>query len=396
MPRLRQEVAVSHLAGILAGAGATMLGPVLPALCRIWPASDADAGWWLACEFAGGCCGAAASGWLGARLALTKLLAAGLALLAMGWAGAALLQKPWLPWFLFGCGLGLGFINPMANLIVSRAYLPSPTAALNLFNFSWAVGALATPSAIAWLLRHQGISPVLAELAVPAAAAAVLAAACGRGNGWKMEAETSSTGAETSVATGWFIGITGAILFLYVGVETSVSVWLPTGAARWAGLSAEVSAAAQSVFWTALLMGRLLAPVLLRHLAPRRLILAGLMCGAAGTVLVVTGFASPVLFCGAFLAGFGLAPVNPTVVAAFTTRLGRLAARWTGPVFAAAGLGGAAIPWLVGEISSHLGSLRAGFLAPLSALGGMLLLEIGLGSRELTGPPPADKINRFT
>ena len=51
LPPWRREIAVSHIAGILAGAGATILGPILPALSRIWPVSDAEAGTLLACEF---------------------------------------------------------------------------------------------------------------------------------------------------------------------------------------------------------------------------------------------------------------------------------------------------------------------------------------------------------
>jgi fucose permease len=385
-PRLRREVAISHLAGILAGAGATMLGPILPALFRIWAVDDAQAGTLLACEFVGGFCGAIASGWWSVRRSLMTLLAAGLALLALGLAGSALMMKPWMPLFLFVCGLGLGFINPAANLLVARTSR-TPAAALNLFAFFWAAGALATPSAIAILLRREAISWVFLELAVPAAVVAVLAAAwrSSAGNS-PRESGTPTGGDERLSEHGWFIVITGALLFLYVGVETSVSAWLPTGAARWAAASAPLAAAAQSLFWGALLTGRLLAPVWLRYLAPRTLILAGLVCGAGGVALFLAASGAGILFLGALLAGLGLAPVNPTIVAAFTTRLGSLAARWTGPVFAASGLGGAAIPWLVGAVSSHFSSLRIGFAAPLLGLVCMFLLELTWGSRRIDIP----------
>jgi fucose permease len=330
----------------------------------------------------GGFCGAIASGWLGAQRTLMTLLAAGLALLAVGFAGASLMVKPWMPLSLFACGLGLGFINPVANLIVSRANLPSPAAALNLFGFSWAVGALATPSAIAFLLRHEGISWVFLQLAIPAVAVAGLAAGNIAKSDLRMASETPPPAGQKISGRGWFIAITGALLFLYVGVETSVSVWLPTGAARWAALSAPAAAAAQSTFWGALLMGRLLAPVWLRHISPRALILAGLLCGAAGVALILAAAGSRTLFLGALLAGLGLAPVNPTIVAAFTARLGSLAARWTGPVFAASGLGGAAIPWLVGAVSSHFASLRLGFAAPLLGIACMFCLELATSPRD--------------
>jgi fucose permease len=355
-----------------------MLGPILPVLSRDWSLSDGEAGTLLACEFLGGFCGAIASGWLGARKTLMTLLAAGLALLALGLAGGALMERAWMPACLFACGLGLGFINPMANLIVARAGQPSPAAALNLFGFSWAVGALATPSAIAWFLRYESAAWVFWELAMVAAVVAGLAAI---GVKLKTESGIPRAGEGRHSGMGWFIALTGVFLFLYVGVETSVSVWLPTGAARWAAATPSAAAAAQSTFWSALLMGRLLAPVWLRRVRPRILILAGLVVGAVGNgmLLAACGYRSVLL--GAVLAGFGLAPVNPTVVAAFTTSLGSAAARWTGPVFAAAGLGGAAIPWVVGGISTHFASLRIAFGAPLLCMGGMFGLQWALGRR---------------
>lgn len=384
MPSLRRAVVISHLGGVLAGAGATVLGPILPVLSRTWSLSDAEAGTLLACEFVGGCCGAIASGWLGARYALMTLLAAGVALLAVGFAGAALMVKPWMPMCLFACGLGLGFINPAANLIVSRASLPSPAAALNLFGFSWAAGALVTPSVIASLLRREPAGSVFLELAIVGAVVAGLAAmgkSAERGLGWEPAVAEVREG--TRAGRGVVVAITGALLFLYVGVETSVSVWLPTGAARWAAATASEAAAVQSTFWGALLMGRLLAPVWLRRLPPRWLVLAGLLFGAAGIAILPAGFGYGSMLTGAVLAGLGLAPVNPTIVATFTTGLGSAAARWTGPVFAAAGLGGAAIPWVVGGISSRFTSLRAGFAAPLLCLGAMFCLELALESRRI-------------
>ena len=376
MPSLRRQVAISHLAGAMAGAAATMLGPILPVLSRTWSMSDAAAGALLASEFAGGFCGAMVSGWLSARYSQMALLTAGLALLFAGYAGAGLVLQPWMPVCLFLCGLGTGFINPMANLIVSRAGRPSPEAALNLFAFSWAAGALITPYAIGFFLRQQPVARIFLGLALPAVPVAVAAALS------MTRAETAVAESRAPVAPagmGMFTIATGVLLFLYVGVETSVSVWLPTGAGRWAAVGPARAAAAQSIFWATLLSGRLMAPWWLRRLAPGRLVLAGLLCAAAGTgvLLAASGFGT--LAAGAGLAGLGLAPVNPIMVAAFITRLGPAAARWAGPVFASAGLGGAAIPWLVGATSAHFDSLRAGFAAPLVAIAAMVVLEFRLG-----------------
>ncbi len=53
-------------------------------------------------------------------------------------------------------------------------------------------------------------------------------------------------------------------------------------------------------------------------------------------------------------------------------------------VFALASLGGATIPWLVGFISTQIGSLRAGLVVPLIACLFMLVLL-----RHLSNDRPA-------
>jgi MFS family permease len=95
--------------------------------------------------------------------------------MAFGFSGLALMVKLWIPPFLFLCGLGLGFVNPAANLIVSRAYAPSAAAALNLFGFAWASGALGAPFAIAVFLRYEPPSVVFLGLALLTFAAVALA-----------------------------------------------------------------------------------------------------------------------------------------------------------------------------------------------------------------------------
>lgn len=348
---------------------------------------DAEAGALLAAEFVGGFCGAMASGWLGRRWTLLTALRAGLTLFALGLVGAAVAVKWWMPVCMLGCGFGLGVINPMANLIVSRASFPSPAAALNLFSFSWAAGALSTPFVIAFVLRFEPVAYVFAALAIITVVVALGATMVKTGEG-SLEGERASpqTNGELRRGTTMFVVITGVLLFLYVGVETGISVWLPTGTGRWLPVTASDAAASQSAFWGSLLLGRLLAPVWLRRISPHALILAGLLCGAAGIAVFLIARSYGSVLVGVILAGLGLAPVNPTIVATFTRRLGSASARWAGPVFASAALGGASIPWAVGEVSSRLNSLRTGFVVPLLCIGSMFFLELGLRSE-----PPQER-----
>jgi len=48
----------------------------------------------------------------------------------------------------------------------------------------------------------------------------------------------------------------------------------------------------------------------------------------------------------------------------------------SGPVFACGNLGGAALPWIVGEVSTRSGSLRLALLVPTVSVLAMLIFYI--------------------
>jgi fucose permease len=92
-----------------------------------------------------------------------------------------------------------------------------------------------------------------------------------------------------------------------------------------------------------------------------------------GIATLMFGGATGIVIIGVAVAGLGLGPVFPTSVALFQDRAGATSARLIGFVFASAGCGGGALPWLIGAISSGSGSLRAGLAATLAAAAGMIL-----------------------
>jgi fucose permease len=68
-----------------------------------------------------------------------------------------------------------------------------------------------------------------------------------------------------------------------------------------------------------------------------------------------------------------LSPVFPLVVAQYARA--SAAGSASGIIFSAAGLGGAALPALVGLLSQHLASLRTGMSTVLLCIAAMLWLE---------------------
>ena len=75
---------------------------------------------------------------------------------------------------------------------------------------------------------------------------------------------------------------------------------------------------------------------------------------------------------GAVLAGLGLASIFPISVSLLPRWFGDSVTSISSPVFASGNTGGAVLPWLVGVVSTHTGSLRSGFIVPLVGVAAML------------------------
>jgi fucose permease len=169
----------------------------------------------------------------------------------------------------------------------------------------------------------------------------------------------------------------GALFFLYVGTENALGGWAASYARRLSGEPGSAWALAPSFFWAALLVGRGLAPAILRRVEEANLALTGLVIAAFGVTTLVTTQSLAGVFAGAAVAGLGLASVFPITVAMLSHIFGPLATRVAGGMFALAGLGGATLPWLVGFLSNRYDSLRAGLAVPLLASLVMLALHFG-------------------
>lgn len=362
------------LAFPLSGAVTTLLGPLLPFLIPHWSLTDAQAGQYFLAQFLSSTAGATASGWAAARLGEPRLIAGCYTLI--GLAVAALGTASRLGGFLcvgaygFLLGLSIPAINHLAGLCAARRKF----AELSLLNMAWCLGAVLCPPLIVPLLRLG--RPALATgglggLCLLAGIASSLLGAPAPATPRPPEPKAVLSGASRKAALA-----AGLFLFLYVGVENGLNGWLPLLARRAAGAPPALAAVSLSAFWAAILLARLLAALAARRLSPRRWILYSLVLTLPATVSLVAIHDAPALLvAAAAAAGLGLGPIFPAAVAAFQNRAGPASARLIGFVFAAAGSGGGALPWLIGAVSSSSGSLRAGMATAPLALTAMLLLR---------------------
>jgi fucose permease len=350
-----------HASFLLTGIVTTMLGPILPTIGVRYERGDAELGSLFGAQFGASFLTALLSGGILSRYGYRALLGSGYSLIAAGVAGLTLPGWPaaWAAVAVYGGGLGL--VIPGSNLLVGEMRSENRAAALNLLNLCWGMGAVGGPVLLAWLLERGGLEAVAATLGGSAAAMLALV--------WHpLGAAATRAAAEGGRRPGKLALLAALMLFLYVGVETTVAGWLPALARRVYGLGAAASAAPQSAFWGALLAGRLLAAAAPRNWTTEGMVASGLTCALASILALAVATGLPSLFASAVFAGLGLSPLFPSVVAWFTAR--DPSARSTASVvFAASGLGGLVWPWLAGVASDWTGNVRyaAGTALPAAA-----------------------------
>jgi fucose permease len=276
-------------------------------------------------------------------------------------------------------GVGLGLTVPTTNLLVSDLNPEKRAAALSLVNFSWGIGAVASPLLVGLL---QQVNPT-ALLQYAIAAVLIILAASLKFFAFPARAgteERSTAHTDSRIWRNRFVPILGALFFLYVGSETSVGGWIATYAQRVMTNAGATWAMMPSFFWAALLAGRGIAPLILQHIAEERVARAGLTLAALGIVLLLVSRNGWELAASAGLAGLGFSSVYPIVIANLSHKFGSMASRIGGLTFTLAGLGGATLPLLVGYLSTRYTSLRTGLIVPLLGCSAMFTLHLLLSN----------------
>ncbi len=378
----RRAAGVLHAGFFLIGCATVLLGPLVPEMRGRWGATAGQVGWLFAAQFAVSSVTAVTAGFHLQRslLAGYGLLAAGLALLAGGgW------PLPVAAMSLVGAGLG--FSIPATNLLVARAYPERRGAALSIVNLAWGLGATGCPLAFAAVRGRVDAVAVVWALAACCALTGVLLARelpaaqeqTGEGDGSSVVPLTRPLAAPPP-HPGALQALLAGMLFLYIGVESTLGGWLVSLADAVGRERDALSMLIGSGYWAALLAGRAAAPLVLRRTSETRLHAAAIALAALGAGAVLAAGSRGGLALAAAIAGLGLAPIFPLIVSRLAAGGG--ATRGSGWVFAVGGFGGAVLPWLAGRLAAA-GALRDGFWVPLAGLGLMALLLVAhrLGAR---------------
>jgi len=329
-----------------------------------------------------------------ARVGCRRTAALGLVAMAAGVASVGL-SGPRSSLACVAClGFGFGFGTPPINLWFAQADPQRSSAATNLVNASWCIGAASSAPLIIFLSAYMTLPWILAGLAfVLLLMAAVMGAEREPLPSVPPGARASDTTTQWSVTDRReFIGVLAAIVFIYVGTESGIGGWVTSYAKRLSLFPPAGLGFAQSTFFGALMVGRFLAPAFLRRLKPWNLVLLGLIVSCAGLALSVSASAPAPVLAGLFIAGFGFAAVFPTTVATFSDRLGAEAIRMYGWIFPLGYVGASAIPLAMGAASEKFHGLRYGMVVGLVCILILIALQvqiIRIFRREAAGSPRA-------
>jgi len=365
----------AYAAFVPVGIVTVLLGPMLPTLSARWSLNYSQAGALFTAQYAASTLAVAVSGGLASRWGFRLPIKSGLVLTAAG--VALLMAGPRLLGIISiaAYGAGLGLTVPAANLLVAEVNPERRSATLNLLNFCWSAGAVACPFLVAAAAKSHRVPLLLAAVAafclLVANGIAVMPSSIVdpvASGGRKGQAEQGIRRREGVLAA------LAALFFIYVGTENAIGGWVASYAKALGSMTAATAVITPAFFYSSLMLGRWLAPLLLRKIADVRLVQIGLVVACAGMAGLVLSRGLLGVGVSACLAGLGLSGVYPITISLLSREFGSGASRVGSVMFTLSNLGGASLPWVVGVASNRFGTLKAGLVVPIMGGAAMILL----------------------
>lgn len=367
-----------YFALMVSGVATELLGPILPVISARWLLTDVQGGWLFTAQFLASVVGSALSSYYPRKSVVLGFasIGSGVTVLALGHYRAALVAFALM-------GLGIGSAVSAINLIFGNEYPDRRGSLLTRVNLCWGIGAVLAPQFVALAERSHALRTFLLLLAVCAFSAFALFIPLLRPGSLQLQPDAKLHAPGTARLNLWVFALFSAIMFLYIGTETTIAGWIATYTHRFGGLGVARASSFVSVFWLSLVVGRVIVAALLKYFSERTILLAGIVAGLGGITTLLFPLGLQMEFFAVVVAGLGCAPIFPLAVSKMFARTGRT--RHAGWVFAICGSGGAVIPWVTAVISQYSGGLRAAFLAPLASLGGILIGVLIEGAMGLPG-----------
>jgi MFS transporter, FHS family, glucose/mannose:H+ symporter len=366
------SLGLMHFGLVLAGLGTAFLGPILPLLARQWSMVDSQSGLLMMAKF----CGAFLGG-VTVSKNLRRSLLVGLVAGAVGFGGFALAPGMGLGCVgLFVGGFGLGQMITSINILAGRRFTAHRGSALSILNFSFSLGAMLSALLAAWLMPRfalRGLLECFAGLFL-VGGVALLVEMRGVGSGSEgFDLKVAETKAEAGLNGRLYLYFAG-LLILYGGLETCLSGWLTTYGLRYGDKTLVMSEYTTLLLWMSLTVGRVGASAVMLRVGEKTVQRWGLVLAALFTAGLAMAHSAVTIAGFAVLLGLSLAPFFPATFALLMAE--RPSARQAGIVLAVSGLGAAALPWMMGVVSTRTGSLQVALVLPFAAAIGLLAMSL--------------------
>lgn len=364
-PRVRPLlVALTFIGFISLGLPDGLLGVAWPSMAGSLGVGLDDLGQLLAAGSVGFLITSVLSGRLLARLGVGVLLG-----VSCGVTGASLIAYsvidlwPALLLFALLLGAGGGAIDSGLNAYAAANYSPR---ALNWLHASFGLGATAGPLIMTAVL--DGGQPWQLGYTLVGGAQLSLAVGFALSRRQWVGVPSREAPGQASVDTPLRATLVrpdiwlGCLLFVcYAGLEVSIGQWSYTLLTVGRGVTPSLAGQWVGVYWGGLTAGRVLAGLLAARVRLRTMAGAGALGALLGALLIWLDPGSWLSALGLLLSGMALAPIFPALIALTADRVGPAhAANAIGLQVAAANLGIASLPWLIGLAIDTIGIATIG------------------------------------
>ena len=263
----------------------------------------------------------------------------------------------------FALGLGGSALVTAAQALVSDLHDSGRAAALNLLNFFFGFGAFVTPLARGPLDKlGGGMSGILWSLSAVCIVVSLFVSRLQ----FPAPVLKTAVAARPPLLREPLFWLPVSILFLYVGIETSIWFWQVVYWTRGFGATAGWARLGVSLFAVAIMAGRLLSQWVLRFLSPRGL----LVSGTSGSLVGLLGMRLAPNFVSSLVclvvAGLFMAVVFPTALETVGTRFAAASGTPLGLAVTAGWLGAMTIRPMVGYVAER-NTLAGGYWALIAA-----------------------------
>ena len=330
----------------------SILGPTLPALAAQTHTSLTTISYLFIARSIGSIIGSIGGGRLFDRLAGHLLVAGTMAIMIATLVVIPMIPQIWmLTAVLFLAGVTNGTLNVGGNVLLIWVHGSKVAPFMNALHFFFGLGTFVAPIVVAqvvlltgemrwayWLLALVSLPIVLLTLGVRSP------------EPQHRSGQPGNEKIDLGLVLGFFL-----IFFGYSGAAQAYGGWIFTYVTRLGLANDSAAAYLNSIFWGALMAGRLLSIPLTVRFSPKAMLRADLL-GALISLGLVSLFPRSLIAIGVGSAGLGfsLATIFPTNMS-LASRYMAITGKITGWFSIGSSLGALVLPWLVGQLFEPAG-----------------------------------------